>query len=199
MLTYAAAVKGHAAPSILDGHNTHDGTQTTGMSHSATHVTGNLGITTPSDYQADVDIIMNDSDDNAHEFNGASRTTGGIFRGKAKGNAPDIADLNMELETVSALTDTGRVLLFTSREKDAEPMSMKFKANEPLSSVLSGLGRLYSPIKNRNSHIYLRDNDAWDMKGRFSNAIRSHETLPWTQDNRGKLSVTLLAVSILLV
>jgi hypothetical protein len=107
--------------------------------------------------------------------------------------------LNMELESVSALTDTGRVLLFTSHEKDAEPMSMKFKANEPLSAVLSGLGRLYSPIKHKNSHIYLHDNDAWDMKGRFSNAIRSHETLPWTQDNRGNLSVTLLAVSILLI
>jgi hypothetical protein len=142
---------------------------------------------------------MDDSDDDIVEFNGASRTTGGIFRGKAAGNALDIADLNMKPESVSALTDTGRVLLFTSREKDALPMSMKFKANEPLSSVLSGLGKLYSPIKHKNSHIYLYDDDAWDMKGRFSNAVRTHETLPWTQDKRGKLSVSLLAVSILFI
>lgn len=189
--SYAAAVKGHSAPS----QNAHDGTHTSGEGHCATHVTGNLGIIT-SEHEADGDIIMDDSDNDANELNGASRITGGIFRGKAVGNALDMADLNIELESVPALTDTGRVLLFTSREKDAEPMSMKFKANEPLSSVLSGLGKLYSPIKHRNSHIYLHDDDAWAMKGRFSNAIRSQEALPWTQDNKGRLSVSLLAVSI---
>jgi hypothetical protein len=204
--------------------NTHDGTQTSGEGNFATHVTGNQGnlgddgvnsdndidgdyathvvgnqgITVPSDHEVDIDSIMSDGGDgdDANEFNGASRTTGGIFRGKAVGNALDMADFNMELESVPALTDTGKVLLFTSHEKDAEPMSMKFRANEPLSSVLSGLGKLYSPIKHRNSHIYVRDDNAWAMKGRFSNAIRSQEALPWIQDNRGSLSVSLLAVSI---
>lgn len=106
----------------------------------------------------------------------------------------------------------GSVLLYTSRERDIEPMSVTHDISQPLPSVLKKLGLLYLPIKSRfyfiiasfnlmsltetNSHIFVKEHDTWAMKGRFNKALGLTESLPWKQDKSGRFFVSLLAVRI---
>jgi hypothetical protein len=47
-----------------------------------------------------------------------------------------------------------------------------------------------------DSRIYVREDDAWSMKGRYSRAIQLRQELPWEKDAKGKPMVSLLAVSL---
>jgi hypothetical protein len=46
-----------------------------------------------------------------------------------------------------------------------------------------------------DSRIYVREDDAWSMKGRYSRAVNLKEDVSWERDSKGKLIVSLLAVS----
>jgi hypothetical protein len=70
---------------------------------------------------------------------------------------------------------------------------MPLRVGSDLPSVLSGLAGVYSPIKNRNARMSVKEDGEWTLKGRYSNALRLREGLPWTQDEDGKWSVTLRA------
>ena len=126
------------------------------------------------------------------ELQGASRTTGGFCRGKAVGNAPAFADL--EIDSVGfALQIKGRVFLHAG---DPVPYSMSQPVGSKLGSVLNDLAKLYSPIKHRNAHISVQEDGVWALKGRYTNAVQVMENLPWTQDDQGKWSVTLQAEGV---
>jgi hypothetical protein len=45
-----------------------------------------------------------------------------------------------------------------------------------------------------NSRIFVQEDGAWSIKGRFSHAALLQEELPWQEDGNGKVSVSLLAV-----
>ena len=46
----------------------------------------------------------------------------------------------------------------------------------------------------QDSHIYVNEEGAWAMKGRFSRAVNIREQLPWQRDDKGKLVLSVLAV-----
>jgi hypothetical protein len=144
------------------------------------------------DIGADEISSLYTSDDN-DLLEGASHVMGGIFRGKAMGNIPDMADLEQEHMYQPMPQEKGKVLLYTSSDHDAAPMSMNHPVGEKLSSVLHGLGKLYSPMRKANPHIYVEEDETWAMKGRFSYAVRLLEDLPWVKDDKGKFCVSLRA------
>ena len=83
---------------------------------------------------------------------GASRTEGGIFRGRATGNVVNMADLDEQPAEPHPRDRTGRVLFFTSRDPDARPhLSMRHLVTPSLHSILSDLGNQYSPVRSKSS------------------------------------------------
>lgn len=134
--------------------------------------------------------LRDDDHDVDENLQGASCTVGGIFRGRAVGLAPAFADL--EPETANAVLQIkGRVVLHV--DDKSMPYSMAQPVGSDLPSVLNGLAKVYSPIKHRNARMSVREDGEWTLKGRYSNALRMREKLPWMQDDGGKWSVTLWA------
>ena len=91
---------------------------------------------------------------------GASRTTGGIFRGKATGShfnwgdAPQFMDDGSQLQPIPM----GKVFLFGSRNKDARPhLSIKTQTHTQLPPILKWLSAKYSPIKSKCILLYIID------------------------------------------
>ena len=86
------------------------------------------------------------------ELRGSSRTEGGLFRGRAAGLAPNMAD--METGDADAVNDElaplmGCVHLFTSRDPAAIPyLTMMHRVTPNLEPVLTELGINYSPVKS---------------------------------------------------
>jgi hypothetical protein len=121
---------------------------------------------------------------------GSSRTVGGIIRGRAMGNTPAIVDFDPQA-AVHLQQPKGRVYLHVHEE--SQPYSMLHPVGSDLPSVLNGLSNLYSPIKHHNAHICVQEDGVWELKGRFMNAVRMGEGLPWVKDEKGMWSVTLQA------
>ena len=82
------------------------------------------------------------------DLQGASRTTGGLFRGCALGNAANHADIDTDIQMADLATPImGKVLLFMECHEGAKPtMAIKHEVTPQLSPVLTKLGRSYSPI-----------------------------------------------------
>ena len=127
------------------------------------------------------------------DLQGASRIVGGTLRGNAMGNFPQMADFPemVDFGYDCLEQEKGKVFLYVG--EDSTPLSMDHYVGSNLSSVLYGLANVYSPIKKMNSRVCVRENGVWAMKGRFSNAIRLFEALPWSQDESGISSITLKA------
>jgi hypothetical protein len=88
---------------------------------------------------------------------GASRTTGGIFRGKATGNhfnwgdAPQFMDDGPQIQPIPM----GKVFLFGSRDKKAHPhLSITTQTDTQLPPLLKKLSAKYSPIKSKCIILY---------------------------------------------
>jgi len=88
---------------------------------------------------------------NRDYLQGSSRTTGGIFRGRALGSAFNFADADrMDLDPVN-YTKTGKVLLYTSRDHGARPaMTISHDTVGDLPPVLEKLARKFSPIRSKS-------------------------------------------------
>ena len=127
---------------------------------------------------------MADEDD----LQGASRVVGGTLRGNALGNIPNMADYE-HIPDLQTQQVKGKVLLYVG--EDNMPLSMNHTVGSNLSSVLHGLATMYSPIKKTNSCVCVQEDGTWAMKGRFSNAVKLHEPLPWSQNDNGTISVSL--------
>jgi hypothetical protein len=93
-----------------------------------------------------------------HNLYGASRTTGGLFRGRALGNTFNMADAyDMDVDTGAPLKAMGKVLLYTSRDQDAEPaMTIKHETGYQLPPVLIKLARKFSPIRSESVYNTFR-------------------------------------------
>jgi hypothetical protein len=77
---------------------------------------------------------------------GASRTVGGHFHGRANGNAPSFGDTSA-LDPLCPLM--GRVVLYNSRASNAVPVfAVKQPVAPDLKSVLSTLASKFSPIRS---------------------------------------------------
>ena len=89
----------------------------------------------------------------------------------------------------------GKVLLFVNRETDTPPyMSFTTEATSELPVVLKELSGRFSPIERRDSRIYVFEDEMWEVKGRFSQAVKDNAPLQWEITDDGKLVLYLLAV-----
>jgi hypothetical protein len=128
------------------------------------------GQSVPSTRAASQDKSVTSSDSDRY---GASRTTGGTFRGRAIGNVLNWGDTSMyfclytilsnfsfflpfspsdamEVDTEAHQQTIGKVLLYTSQERDTRPaMTMKLQTTSELPLVLDKLALMYSPIQSK--------------------------------------------------
>jgi hypothetical protein len=98
-----------------------------------------------------------DSSPSQFDRQGASRTTGGIFRGNATGghfkwgDAPQFVDHESEFQSAPM----GKVLLFASRDEDAQPhLSINTQTVSQLPTILKKLSAKYSPIRSKYIVLY---------------------------------------------
>jgi hypothetical protein len=124
------------------------------------------------------------------DLQGSSRTVGGICRGRAMGNAPAFADMQSTVAD-DQQGPSGRVYLHVG--EGVAPYSMAHPVSSDLPRVLKGFSRRYSPIRRENARISVQEDGVWELKGRFSDAMKMAESLPWVEDNQGKWTVTLQA------
>jgi len=130
---------------------------------------------------------------------GSSRTTGAYSRGRAMGNNYNWGDEDYNMDTADLNAPTyGKVLLFVDRETGGPPyMSFTTKVTPELPVVLKELSGRFSPIERRNSRIYVFEDEMWEVKGRFSQAVKDNAPLQWEIKDDGKLALYLLAVGVL--
>ena len=130
---------------------------------------------------------------------GASRTTGGFSRGRAS-NAGNWGDFNDDflMDSAGGADSTyGKVLLYVNRDSGTPPyMSFTTATTSKLPVVLKELSGRFSPIERRNSRIYVHEDDMWEVKGRFSQAMKDNAPLQWEETDDGKFFLNLLAVSV---
>ncbi|KAF8876472.1 hypothetical protein BD779DRAFT_1449379 [Infundibulicybe gibba] len=122
---------------------------------------------------------------------GASRTVGGILRGKALGNTPNLSDY-------PEMDPQGKVRVYTSNADPAEmdliEMKSSFSMNHPVVSnvapVLQALDGRYSPI--RRNRIFIMDDDHWSPMGQFENAISFNDSIFWSREGNNQVLHLLL-------
>jgi hypothetical protein len=84
------------------------------------------------------------------DLQGASRTMGGFSRGRAFGNNPNWADSQPQNPFGSFAKPTGKVLLYTSRDKEAHPaMMITHETVSTLPPILEKMSRKFSPIRSK--------------------------------------------------
>jgi hypothetical protein len=92
---------------------------------------------------------MAGSPDSPIHLQGASRMTGGIFRGRALGNNYNMAD-SMDFDHRRSKV-VGKVHVYNTHGNpdDLEPyLSLKHEVTQTLAPVLKKLGNQYSPVKS---------------------------------------------------
>ncbi|KAG6904291.1 hypothetical protein DXG01_011149, partial [Tephrocybe rancida] len=136
----------------------------------------------------------------SRDLQGASRTTGGIFRGRAHGNVFNHADVDDFIES-DVIPTKGEVHLYTSHGDPQQTDPSKVKATMfvkhemsslTLGPVLNKLGSRFSPIKKSNSRIFTWEEDMWNIKGRFEDAIQDDDDVSWVKENN-KYIIRILA------
>ena len=107
------------------------------------------------------------TEDDEVDPHGSSRTTGGFSRGKAMGNNYNWGDADdvVDLADWNAPTK-GKVFLYVNRDTGSSPyISFTTEATSELPVVLKELSEKFSPIKRRDSHIYVFEDEMWEVKG----------------------------------
>ena len=93
----------------------------------------------------------------------------------------------------------GKVLLFVNRDPGVAPyMTFTTKVTSELPVVLQELSGRFSPIEKRDCWIYVYEDEAWEVKGRFSQALMDDSPAPWTttETDDNQLVLNLLVVGI---
>jgi uncharacterized protein YjbI with pentapeptide repeats len=147
---------------------------------------------------------------------GASRTTGGILRHRAKENTFSFGDDEDNPLGPARTKIIGRVVVYDSRLAGAEPsFSLKQEVTPSLMQVLLRLGEKQSPIRSRyssfalsfflayaiaenNPHIFIREDGIWETYGRFDKAVDDITPLKWEQQDSGQLVLSLVTVCCIL-
>jgi len=92
---------------------------------------------------------------NQLELQGASRTTGGIFRGRAYGNNPNIADLADEDNNLIPIM--GKIYLYITGDDPAtwdlltmkRSLVIKHFVTSSLATILQEIGDRHSPVRRK--------------------------------------------------
>ncbi|KAF8332958.1 hypothetical protein F5887DRAFT_893932 [Amanita rubescens] len=114
---------------------------------------------------------------------GASRTTGGIFRGKAQGNVFNIGDAKEVIEVHSPKTGKLKVFKAGQDPSSQKPqMTVNVKVGAKLAPVLNELAKRFSPIKNKNKRVFVYEEGNWSVKGRFDMALEIDDPVTWANE-----------------
>ena len=111
-------------------------------------------------------------------------------------NWGDGDDINWGDEAAPA---RGKVLLFVNREPDMPPyLTFTTNITSELPVVLEELSGRLSPIEKNNCRIYVYEDDAWEVKGRFSQALKDDSPVSWvmTETDNNLMVLNLLVVGI---
>jgi hypothetical protein len=142
---------------------------------------------------------------------GASCTTGGILRGRAVGNVLNHADAP-DMVADQFAPAKGVVRLYSDLAQhpaQVRPtMTLKSSAAPTLAPILKKLARSYSPVQSKcqimllidlvnmlleqNFRIYIHEDDNWNIRGRFMDAVEDDEEVTWTPQN-GQLTLSICA------
>ena len=97
------------------------------------------------------------------QSSGASRAYGGIIRGKALGNAPNIGDFDPVHPAPDFVDVDATVNIFpsntcpTTTDVDETPiMAVEIPFEEDLASLLKCIAKYYSPISGRQFRLYFK-------------------------------------------
>lgn len=101
------------------------------------------------------DIPMNDSPPlSRHDLQGASRTTGGIFRNRAHGNNPNMADFVDQDD--SLIPVIGKIYLYITGNDPAtfdfttmKRLVIKHNVTSSLARILTEIGDRHSPVRSK--------------------------------------------------
>ena len=83
-----------------------------------------------------------------------------------------------------------------NRKQTLLHMSFTTEATSELPVVLKELSGRFSPIERRDSRIYVFEDEIWEVKGQFSQAVKDNAPLQWEMNDDGKLVLYLLAVGV---
>src|SRR6202167_1464601 len=87
----------------------------------------------------------------------------------------------------------GKVLLFVNCDPGTPPyMSFSTETTSELPVVLKELSGRFSPIQRRDSQIYVFEDETWEVKGQFSQAVKDKTPLQWEMSDDGKLVLPFL-------
>ncbi|KAG6904124.1 hypothetical protein DXG01_012429, partial [Tephrocybe rancida] len=118
----------------------------------------------------------------------------------AHGNVFNHADVDDFIES-DVIPTKGEVHLYTSHGDPQQTDPSKVKATMfvkhemsslTLGPVLNKLGSRFSPIKKSNSCIFTWEEDMWNIKGRFEDAIQDDDDVSWVKENN-KYIIRILA------
>jgi hypothetical protein len=126
---------------------------------------------------------------------GSSRVTGGFSRGRAIGNVYNLSDA-ADLLPDHIVPATGKVRLYSDLTHqpgvDKPKFTLKAEATPRLGPVLAKLGRLNSPVRKADPHMYVHEDGEWSLKGRLRYAIEDNAEVTWETEN-GQLCISLCA------
>jgi len=144
-------------------------------------------------------VPSTEADDDELDPHGSSCAIGGSIQGRAAGNNYNWGDAEDVMDPADWNGPTyGKVLLFVDCKSGSSPyMTFTTEVTSELPVVLKEMSGRFSLIERRDSWIYVFEDEAWEVKGRFSQAIKDKAPLQWEMKDDGKLVLYLLAVGIL--
>jgi hypothetical protein len=163
-------------------------------SQSPSHGTG---PTVPSTRTSDVEEPSSDELDPR----GASRATDGFIRGNAAGDNYHWDDEHDE-PNPDAWNDPpkGKVMVYADQEPGSKPQwGIKMGMTPKLPVILEKLSGRFSPIERQDLRIYVYEDDMWEVKGRYSQAVTDDSPVEWEVDAYGNPFLDIFVVSVILM
>lgn len=117
---------------------------------------------------------------------GASRTYGGVIRGRALGNVPNVGDFGSTDVNSQFIDVEGTVNLFPSNTHpttmdidETALIAVTIPFEEALAPLLQQVAKYYSPLLDNNLRVYILDpkKRKWIVKGRFKDAIEFEDSV----------------------
>jgi hypothetical protein len=119
----------------------------------------------------------------------------------------------MDVDTELPAKVGGKVLLYTSRDSAEPHMAFRRDVTPELPVVLQELSERYSPIKSMcftvmssfflhhhllefNYHMYVREDNIWNGKGRVNKAVQDRDPVQWDSNDAGNMTLSILTVNI---
>ncbi|KAJ8487573.1 hypothetical protein ONZ45_g14288 [Pleurotus djamor] len=126
--------------------------------------------------------------DDVVDRQGASRTTGGIFRGQALGNTLNMADLVSDPDA-SAVSRPSKGRVYITQE-GRETFTVRIPWNTKYGPVLKEVNNKF-PLTD--FAISFKDGDFWELLGPYAKAITEEEPIDWSPDNELWLRVSSIS------